>query len=82
MIESGRSTIEAGTIVGVLLIAGIPGTLLVSWLGDRLPSRRVGLVTTSIASLVAVAGYAWLPDLALVWSVIGGLGSRRSSRLS
>ena len=35
MVESGRSTIEAGTVVGVLLIAGIPGTLLVSWLGDQ-----------------------------------------------
>lgn len=74
MVEAGRTPIEAGTIVGVLLIAGIPGTLLVSWLGDRLPSRRVGLVTTSVASLVAVAGFAWLPELALVWSVIGGFG--------
>ncbi|MEX2547973.1 MAG: MFS transporter [Chloroflexota bacterium] len=74
MVEAGRSPIEAGTIVGVLLIAGIPGTLLVSWLGDRFPSRRVGLVTTSVASLVAIAGYTWLPDLALVWSVVGGLG--------
>jgi CP family cyanate transporter-like MFS transporter len=74
MVESGRSTIEAGTVVGVLLIAGIPGTLLVSWLGDRLPSRPLGLVITSIATLIAIAGYAWLPDLALLWSVIGGLG--------
>jgi CP family cyanate transporter-like MFS transporter len=24
--------------------------------------------------LIAVAGYAWLPDFALLWSVIGGLG--------
>jgi MFS transporter, CP family, cyanate transporter len=74
MVESGYSTIEAGTIVGVLLIAGIPGTLLVSWLGDRLPSRRVGLVTTSVASLVAVAGYTGLPGLAILWSIVGGLG--------
>lgn len=74
MMESGYSTIEAGTIVGLLLIAGIPGTLLVSWLGDRLPSRRVGLVATSLASLIAIAGYAWLPALALLWSAIGGLG--------
>jgi CP family cyanate transporter-like MFS transporter len=74
MVESGRTTIEAGTIVGVLLIAGIPGTLLVSWLGDRLPSRRFGLVLTSAATLIAIAGYAWLPDYALLWSVIGGLG--------
>jgi CP family cyanate transporter-like MFS transporter len=74
MIESGRSTIEAGTIVGVMLIAGIPGTLLVSWLGDRLPSRRTGMVATSLSSLVGIVGYAFLPDLALVWSVIGGVG--------
>ena len=74
LVEAGRSPIEAGTVVGVLLIAGIPGTLLVSWLGDRFPSRRVGMVATSVASLVAIVGYTWLPDLALVWSVIGGVG--------
>ena len=74
MLESGYSTVEAGTIVGVLLITGIPGTLLVSWLGDRLPSRRVGLVASSLVTLVALSGYAFVPALALVWSVVGGLG--------
>jgi CP family cyanate transporter-like MFS transporter len=74
MVESGYSTVEAGTIVGVLLIIGIPGTLLVSWLGDRLPSRRVGLVASSVTTLVALLGYTFVPSLALVWSVVGGLG--------
>jgi CP family cyanate transporter-like MFS transporter len=74
MVERGYSTVEAGTIVGVLLITGIPGTLLVSWLGDRLPSRRAGLVATSVVTLVALLGYAFVPGLALLWSVIGGLG--------
>lgn len=74
LVEGGRSTIEAGTIVGVLLIAGIPGTLLVSWLGDRSASRRRGLVATSIACLVSLAGFLWLPSLALVWAVVGGVG--------
>jgi MFS transporter, CP family, cyanate transporter len=74
MVESGRSLIEAGTIVGVMLFAGIPGTLLVSWLGDRAASRRRGLVSTSVACLVSIAGFAWLPSLALLWAVIGGVG--------
>lgn len=74
MAESGYSTVEAGTIVGVLLITGIPGTLLVSWVGDRLPSRRVGLVATSLVTLVALLGYTFVPSLALIWSVLGGLG--------
>jgi len=74
LVEGGRSTIEAGTIVGLLLIAGIPGTLLVSWLGDRSASRRTGLVLTSVACLVSLAGFTWLPALAVVWAVIGGVG--------
>ena len=74
LVEGGRSTIEAGSIVGLLLIAGIPGTLVVSWLGDRSASRRTGLVLTSVASLVSLAGFAWLPSLALLWAVIGGVG--------
>ena len=73
-VEGGQSTIGEGTIVGVLLIAGIPGTLLVSWLGDRSASRRRGLVATSVACLVSIAGFAWLPSLALLWAVIGGVG--------
>jgi CP family cyanate transporter-like MFS transporter len=74
MVERGFTTLEAGTIVGVMLIFGIPGTLLVSWIGERMPSRRVGMVTTSVAVLIAVVGWAFVPGLSLVWSVIGGLG--------
>jgi CP family cyanate transporter-like MFS transporter len=74
MVERGFTTLEAGTIVGVMLIFGIPGTLLVSWIGERMPSRRVGMVTTSVAVLVAVLGWTFVPGLSLVWSVIGGLG--------
>jgi CP family cyanate transporter-like MFS transporter len=74
MVESGYTTVEAGTIVGVLLITGIPGTLLVSWLGDRLPSRRAGLVATSVVTLIALLGYTFAPSFALLWSVFGGLG--------
>lgn len=74
LVETGRSAIEAGSIVGLTLIAGIPGTLLVSWLGDRSASRRTGLVLTSIASLVSLAGFTWLPALAPAWAIIGGVG--------
>jgi CP family cyanate transporter-like MFS transporter len=74
MVERGFTTLEAGTIVGVMLIFGIPGTLIVSWIGERMPSRRVGMVTTSVAVLIAVVGWAFVPGLSLMWSVIGGLG--------
>ena len=74
LVERGYTALEAGTVVGVMLIFGIPGTLLVSWLGDRLPSRRIAMVVTSIETLIAVAGFALLPQFALVWSVLGGLG--------
>jgi CP family cyanate transporter-like MFS transporter len=74
LVERGYSTLEAGTVVGVMLIFGIPGTLLVSWVGDRLPLRRAGMVLSSLTMLIAVVGFAFLPALSLGWSIIGGLG--------
>lgn len=75
LIESGSSAVAAGSIVGLFLIAGIPGTLMVTWLGDRLPSRRVGLFASAVAFLIGVIGFTVLPDFAVVWAVIAGIGS-------
>jgi CP family cyanate transporter-like MFS transporter len=74
LVERGYSALEAGAVVGVMLVFGIPGTLLVSWLGDRLPSRRLAMAVTSLETLIAVIGFAFAPQLALLWSVLGGLG--------
>jgi CP family cyanate transporter-like MFS transporter len=74
LVERGFSLVDAGTVVGVMLTTGIAGTLLVSWLGDRLPSRRLGMVVSSVTILIALLGWTVMPGLSLVWSVVGGLG--------
>ena len=75
LVESGLSLVEAGTVVGVMLVSGIFGTLIVSWLGDRFAgSRHVGLVLTGVAMGIAVAGFQVAPAFAVLWAVIGGLG--------
>jgi MFS transporter, CP family, cyanate transporter len=74
LVERGFSLVDAGTVVGVKLTVGIVGTLLVSWLGDRLPSRRLGMVASSVTILIAMLGWTLVPGLALVWAVVGGLG--------
>lgn len=75
LVESGTTAVAAGAIVGVFVIAGIPATIAVSWLGDRLPSRRIGLLLFAGLSLVGVLGFAAAPALAIFWAVIGGVGS-------
>lgn len=75
LIESGSSAIVAGSIVGVFLIAGIPGTLVVTWLGDRIPSRRFGLLSSAVAFFIGVIGFTLAPSLGVLWAIIGGAGS-------
>lgn len=75
LVDAGTSPVAAGAVVGLFVIVGLPATIAVSWFGDRLRSRRAGLVASALLSLVGAAGFAALPGLALVWAVIAGLGS-------
>jgi CP family cyanate transporter-like MFS transporter len=75
LVETGMTLVEAGTVVGVMLVSGIFGTLVVSWLGDRFASsRHLSLMLTGVAMGIAVAGFVVVPALSLLWAVVGGLG--------
>ena len=73
-VEEGWSESSAGALIGVLNVLTVVPVLFVALLSDRLGSRRPYLVGTSSLFLVALIGFAALPEGAWAWAVIGGLG--------
>lgn len=72
--ERGWSAEAAGSLVGVMSIAGLPSGLLLPFFADRLGSRRQWLGLTAGALFVATVGIATLPDAGWGWAVLAGLG--------
>jgi MFS transporter, CP family, cyanate transporter len=73
-VEQGWSESSAGALIGVLNVLTVVPVVLVSWLSDRLGSRRPYLLGASTAFVLALVGFAALPDAAYLWAVVGGLG--------
>ncbi|MDQ5832940.1 MAG: MFS transporter, partial [Actinomycetota bacterium] len=72
--ERGWSAEAAGSLVGVMSIAGLPSGLLLPFLADRLGSRRQWLGLTAGALFLATVGIATLPDAGWAWAALAGLG--------
>jgi CP family cyanate transporter-like MFS transporter len=72
--ERGWSAEAAGSLVGVMSIAGLPSGLLLPFLADRLGSRRQWLGITAGALFLATVGIATLPGAGWVWAALAGLG--------
>ena len=72
--ERGWSAEAAGTLVGVMSIAGLPSGLLVPFLADRLGSRRQWLGLTGGMLFLATIGIATLPDAGWAWAILAGAG--------
>ena len=73
-VEEGWSESSAGALVGVLNVLTVVPVVFVALLSDRLGSRRPYLVGASALFLVALIGFAAVPEGAWAWVVIGGLG--------
>jgi CP family cyanate transporter-like MFS transporter len=73
-VEEGWSESSAGALVGVFNLLTVVPVVFVAVLSDRLGSRRPYLVGASAVFLVALVGFAALPDAAWLWVVVGGLG--------
>jgi CP family cyanate transporter-like MFS transporter len=72
-LERGWTETDAGALLGVLMVAQVPGGLLVAALADRGQRRRFFLgaavtVAAGTAGLVAVPAAAW------VWAAVVGTG--------
>lgn len=71
-VERGWTEIAAGALVGVVGFAGLPATLVVSWLADRVGSRRAYLVGPAIVFVLSGVGLIAAPGLAWVWAALAG----------
>jgi CP family cyanate transporter-like MFS transporter len=72
--ERGWSAEAAGSLVGVMSIAGLPSGLLVPFLADRQGSRRQWLALTAGALFLGTVGVATMPDAGWAWAVLAGAG--------
>nr|WP_311776035.1 MFS transporter [Enterobacter ludwigii] len=75
LIDSGMSPTLAGSLHGVLQLAtAVPGLLLGPLL-RRLRDQRFPAAAVAIFSAVALLGFITAPGLALLWSVLFGIGT-------
>ncbi|ODT81445.1 MAG: MFS transporter [Pelagibacterium sp. SCN 64-44] len=75
LIDAGLSPAEAGSLHGVLQLAtAVPGLVLGPIL-RRLRDQRLPAAVVAILSAIALLGLLLLPQLALVWSILFGVGT-------
>jgi CP family cyanate transporter-like MFS transporter len=71
-VERGWSEVDAGNLVALVGLAGLPVTLVAAWAADRVGSRRAYLAGFSVAFIGAGAGLVVAPGLAAVWAIVAG----------
>ncbi|RTR28231.1 CynX/NimT family MFS transporter [Shewanella atlantica] len=75
LIDAGYSASQAGAMHGLLqLSTAIPGLLLIPVLG-RLKDQRGLAFSVSAAAMLSILGLLYLPQLAMLWTVIFGFGA-------
>ncbi|MGC4943238.1 MFS transporter [Kribbella sp. DT2] len=73
-ISNGISERTAGVHIFLFQCFGLIGGLSIPWLMKHPTNQRPGTITASLPILVALLGLLLLPDLALLWVVLAGLG--------
>lgn len=72
-VDLGWSEADAGRLVGVLNLAGLPACFLIPWMSDRGSSRHRYVFAGGAATAVAMGGLLVAPELAVVWVVLAGV---------
>ncbi|OZI56077.1 MFS transporter [Bordetella genomosp. 4] len=73
--ESGMSPNQAGSLHGVLQLAtAIPGFLLTPIM-RRMRDQRLAAAVVALCSATALGGFMVAPGIALVWSILFGIGT-------
>lgn len=75
LIDAGISPAQAGALHGVLQLATAAPGLVIGPLLRRLPNQRIAAAAVATFSAVALLGLLAAPQLALLWSVLFGLGT-------
>jgi CP family cyanate transporter-like MFS transporter len=74
-VERGWSDSRAGALLAVLNLCALLPTLAVTWLADRVGSRRLYLVGASALLVVGMLGFVLAPGAAFVWAAFAGLST-------
>jgi CP family cyanate transporter-like MFS transporter len=73
-VEQGMDPATAGFTVGVFIAVGLPSTVLAAWLGEGRIGHRELLIAAAVSTLAAIVGTITVPDAALVWALLAGVG--------
>jgi MFS transporter, CP family, cyanate transporter len=73
-VERGWTEAAAGNLIAVLHAVGLAAGIAVPLIADRVGTRQSQLVTVAAVTLVGFLGIVLLPDSALLWAAIVGLG--------
>ncbi|MBB5836578.1 MFS transporter [Kribbella italica] len=73
-ISTGVSERTAGVHIFLFQVFGLIGGLSIPWLMKHPTNQRPGTITASLPILIALLGLLLLPQLALLWVVLAGLG--------
>jgi CP family cyanate transporter-like MFS transporter len=72
-VARGWSEVNAGQLVGLMNLAGIPAALVIPWLSERSITRHRWLMSGGAATAVAVGGLLLAPDLAIPLVILVGV---------
>lgn len=74
LVESGFKESEAGVYHGILQLAGaLPSILMVPLLA-KVKDKRILSLSMTLLTLCSIVGLISLPELALVWTILMGIG--------
>ncbi len=74
-LDRGWTETAAAQLVTIVLGVGFLVTVAVPLVADRVGTRRGQLIASAGATFVGLAGFALVPDLAVPWAILVGLGT-------
>ena len=72
-VDLGWTEADAGRLVAILNLSGLPACFVIPWMSDRGSSRHRYVFAGGAATAVAIGGLLLAPQLAVVWVVLAGL---------
>jgi MFS transporter, CP family, cyanate transporter len=73
-VERGWSEADAGNLVAILHAVGLVTGIALPLVADRIGSRRGQLATVSAVTVAGFLGIVVVPDLAVLWAAVMGVG--------
>lgn len=74
-VDRGWSEVQAAQLVAIFIAFSLLATITLPLLADRIGTRRGQLVGAAMTTLFGLVGLALLPDPAVLWAMILGLGT-------